>query len=277
MGFYGTGWRLKFWEPCLRWMRLIDLSKFTIITKTFTHEPRKGNGINSIRFYKNGIANANGLRNSGFDSLFTCFNYERIKASIISNNLIISLSGSPDDLYEMGTSISKNFALIKGIELNAQCPNDLIHDAQYIIDGITALRLSTDRHIPIGIKFTYGDNITTYKVIDTAKKDIEWININSVPWRFIFPTKPSPFYKYGGGAISGKLAQEKNWEFLEKLQLLDMDVPIIAPDIWDFSDILQTRLLGAQAYSFGSVFMYYPWRPNNIINTCENFKSLYCY
>jgi len=66
MGYYGDGWSFKFWELPLKWFKILDLSEFTIITKTITRFPRDGNGLLKVKLFKNSILNANGLPNMGF-------------------------------------------------------------------------------------------------------------------------------------------------------------------------------------------------------------------
>ena len=71
-----------------------------------------------------------------------------------------------------------------------------------------------------------------------------------------------------GGAISGKLAQSKNWQFLRELAAAT-SIPVVAPSIWNYNDINYVTRIGASAYAFGSIFMYSPWKPNSIINRCD--------
>ena len=271
MGYYGNGWGFKFWELPLKWCKIIDLSKFTIVTKTITRFPRSGNGINTIRFKKDGIINANGLRNMGFYDWYTNKN---LKIATSKYNIIASLTGTDSELYYMGGQLLREFLNIKGIEYNASCPNDIEQTPNKVISAIKGLKDSVKNLIPIGIKLRCG--MDNFKILDGIRNDIEWININSVPWKvyseddFFFHNDilTTPFGKYGGGAISGKLAQSKNWQFLRELAAAT-SIPVVAPSLWEYGDLRKTWKMGAKAYGFGSIFMYYPWRPNNFIRMEE--------
>jgi len=67
LGFDGKGY-LHEWP--LRWIGLIDPSLFTVVAKTVTYKPRKGNlrlykPWGCIRLLPNGVVNAVGLTNKG--------------------------------------------------------------------------------------------------------------------------------------------------------------------------------------------------------------------
>jgi len=93
---------------------------------------------------------------------------------------------------------------------------------------------------------------------------IEAFSINAVPWNLVFPNCESPLAKYGGGAVSGKIAQPFIWPFAEKLIGITSR-PIIGPSVWDFEDIEKLRDMGAKAVSFGSIFLCHPARPTRFV------------
>ena len=80
----------------------------------------------------------------------------------------------------------------------------------------------------------------------------------------VFPDWKSPLAKFGGGGVSGKIVQRHTWQFAEVLQSIT-DVPVIAPSVWDFEDIQKLRAIGFPAFSFGSVFLPFPWRPTRFV------------
>lgn len=182
------------------------------------------------------------------------------------NNIIISVYGNyEDELWYMGYSINNEIPNVKGIEYNISCPN-ISYSKYDIVKCVQSLKYGSKCNIPIGIKLGYehGKDLSFLKEIEN---DIEWININSVPWHYVYPNKVSPFAKYGGGGISGKLAQFYNWEFAELLSKTTK-IPIIIPSIMDYSDmeyIKNYKNINEKAYAFGSIFMNTPWRPNAII------------
>lgn len=69
LAFDGNDWP---WEYPLRWTGLLDPSLFTIVIKTLTRHPRKGNlklykPWTCIRFLSNSAVNAVGLTNPGIE------------------------------------------------------------------------------------------------------------------------------------------------------------------------------------------------------------------
>ncbi|MFA6526508.1 MAG: hypothetical protein WCT26_03820 [Candidatus Buchananbacteria bacterium] len=98
------------------------------------------------------------------------------------------------------------------------------------------------------------------------------IDINSVPWTIVFPHRKSPLEKFGGGGVSGRVAQPFTWALAQKLARLTA-IPVIWPSMWDYSDLHVARCLGAQAVSFGSVFIRYPWRPTQFVRREINLKT----
>src|SRR5262245_48766437 len=69
LSYDGRGWP---WEWPLRWVGLINPKLFTIVTKTLTVQPRKGNlrwshPWSCIGLLKNGAVNAIGLTNPGLN------------------------------------------------------------------------------------------------------------------------------------------------------------------------------------------------------------------
>ena len=82
---------------------------------------------------------------------------------------------------------------------------------------------------------------------------VEAIAINSVPWTYAFPDKRSPLARFGGGGVSGKIAQKWTWQLLEEI-VRSSSIPVIGPSPWVYDDIQKLFDLGAKAVSFGSVF-----------------------
>lgn len=68
LGFCGDGW---WWEQPLRWVGMLRPHEFTIITKTLTYRPCKGN-LNMAKPWKcvqlipGGVVNSVGLTNPGY-------------------------------------------------------------------------------------------------------------------------------------------------------------------------------------------------------------------
>ncbi|MBU2545056.1 hypothetical protein KKC65_01180 [Patescibacteria group bacterium] len=267
LGYNGKGWPHE-WS--LRWMGLIDPSLFTIVAKTVTFEPRKGNfklwcPWRCIRLLPGGVINAVGLTNKGVrwwcEEVGVSVDSEKISlaGSILSNNIC--------ELAEMAQMLN-DFDLV-AVELNWSCPNngtDLASNTANIIAGCEKVK-EVSRFSLIA-KLSVVHNIR--EIVPRIKGVVEAISINSVPWNVIFPNpdndpeKESPLAHLGGGGVSGKIAQGHTWQLVKELADIT-SIPVIGPSIWEYGDIEAVRKKGAQAVSFGSVFLQHPCRPTRFV------------
>ena len=261
LAFDGKGWP---WEWPLRWVDLIDNSLFTIVIKTLTRYPRKGNlkwynPLGCIRPMRGGAVNSVGLTNKGID--WWC---QTIGPKVDSKK--ISLVGSifsseVKELVEMA-KILNDFDLV-GLEINASCPNtsgDILENTKKIIESCESVKKGANH--PLILKLSVVHDID--KILPEVKDIIEAISINSVPWKIIFPQKKSSLAHLGGGGVSGKIAQPLTWMLVDDLVRLT-EIPVIGPSVWDFEDIEKLREIGAKAISFGSIFLCHPWRPTMFV------------
>lgn len=256
LGFDGKGWP---WEKPLRWTGLLDPSLFTNVIKTLTIRPRKGNlkwywPLGCIKPMFGGAVNAVGLTNSGIDWWVDKIGLKFDSPKI---SLVGSILGEPDELEIMAGML--NYFNLAGLEVNASCPNtqdDILENTEKVVEGCRAAKKKS-RH-PILLKLSVVHDVE--KIVPAVQDFVEVFSINSVPWRIVFPDRKSPLEKFGGGGVSGKIAQPFTWLFAEKLQSMT-DIPVIAPSIWDYANIKTLRDKGFKAFSFGSVFLCHPWRP----------------
>jgi len=256
LGFDGKGWP---WEKPLRWAGLLDPSLFTNVIKTLTIRPRKGNlkwywPLGCIKPMFGGAVNAVGLTNSGIDWWVDKIGLKFDSPKI---SLVGSILGEPDELEIMAGML--NYFNLAGLEVNASCPNtqdDILENTEKVVEGCRAAKKKS-RH-PILLKLSVVHDVE--KIVPAVQDFVEVFSINSVPWRIVFPDRKSPLEKFGGGGVSGKIAQPFTWLFAEKLQSMT-DIPVIAPSIWDYANIKTLRDKGFKAFSFGSVFLCHPWRP----------------
>ncbi len=265
LGFDGQGWPH---EQPLRWLGLLDPSLFTVFSKTLTRNPRPGNlrwynPAGCIRLIRNGskiigVHNAVGLTNPGID--WYCRKIGP-KVDSIKVPLAGSIYGDPHELGEMAQMLN-DFDLV-ALEINAFCPNTpdgILTNTKKIIQGCFMVRDAS--RFPIILKVSPAHNVESF--IKQVEDYIEAISINSVPWQMIFPDQKSPLSHLGGGAVSGKVVQSFTWGMVKKLVELT-DIPVIGPSVWDHPDIEKLRRIGAQAVSFGSVFIPYPCRPTQFV------------
>ncbi len=268
LAFDGKGWP---WEWPLWKIGLLDPSLFTVVIKTLTYRPRKGNlswynPFRCIRFLHQGTVNAVGLTNPGIK--WWCW-----KIGPTVNRKGIPLVGSIlsdriDELLVMADMLN-DFDLV-ALEINASCPNtegDLLENTQKIIEGCRAVKKRS--RFPIILKLSVVHNIGS--ILPGVEGIVEAISINSVPWRVIFPDRKSPLAHFGGGGVSGKIVQPHTWDFAEKLESF-ASIPVIWPSVWDFSDIVELRQKKVKAISFGSIFLRYPWRPTLFVRRDKKEK-----
>lgn len=277
LAFDGRGWP---WEWPLRWVGLLDPRLFTIVVKTVLLQPKKGNlqwhapwrvvklisengeTINPVLAFLrpsmiDGAINAVGLTNAGLE------HWLKKDYPVIENhgyNVIVSITGEEGrGCVEMARRLNE-FRNVVGIEFNASCPNtdpSLLEKSDMVV-GVCHDIKQVCRH-PLLLKLSY-----TQPYIQIAKETesiVEAISINSVPWNTVFPDKESPLARYGGGGVSGRVAQPFTWQMVKGLAR-ETNIPVIGASIWEYEDIERLRTLGAEAFHFGTVFMPYPWRPS---------------
>ena len=266
--FNGKGWP---WEKPFYWIGLLDPSRFTVVIKTLTYHPYRGNlrrynPTRCIRPIPDGFVNAIGLTNPGI--YWWCREIgPRVNSAKIP--IVGSIFGDPGVLAEMANMLN-DFNLV-GLEINASCPNtetDILQNTSRVIESCEAV-LQASR-FPIILKVSVVHDIE--QVIKGVKGMVEAISINTVPWAIVFPNRRSPLETLGGGGVSGKAAQPFTWALAEKISEITT-IPVIWPSIWDFEDLGKVRDKRARAVSFGSVFLRYPWRPTLFVRREQKLKK----
>ena len=269
MGYHGRGW---LHEQLFRWLGLLDIRLFTHRVKTITLSPRKGN----FRWYKpwdcvrpvwsNGkiveTVNAYGLTNRGLDWYLKWVEPFAWDESI---SLIASVfSDSEDSARELGIMASRLGKLpFVAIEYNTSCPNTkhgMQKNVGTIVRGVNTIEKNCD--LPIGLKVSVAQDVEA--IVCEVSGKIQYLDINSVPWSAIFPDHASPLAKFGGGGVSGKVAQPFTWALARKLKGIT-NVPVIVPSIWDYADIPRLRAEGFKAFSFGAVCLVKSWFPTSCV------------
>lgn len=262
LGFDGKGW---FWEQPSRWLGKIDPSLFTIVTKTLTRWPIKGNlsmwhPWTCVKLLKGGVVNAVGLTNPGFDYWF-----EHIapKIDFTKSKIVVSImSDSIEDLVYMVGKL--NELAIVGIEINWSCPNVKGHNpknSHLVIAGTLSVAEASKHPVLIKVGVTHDVETIIYAVREVA----EAVNINSIPWPVVYPGVTSPLAQFGsGGGVSGQVAQELNWELVDRIVKINL-VPVIGPSIWTQLDLHFLRNRRVDAFAFGSLFLRHPHRPTEIV------------
>lgn len=271
LAFDGRGWP---WEWPLRWLGFLDPTLFTIVTKTLTRHPRRGNlrWSHPWSVVKNvgdrGIINAIGLTNPGIDWWIT-----KVAPRIDPRfKIVVSIeAGHEADTVEMIRRLEKQ--KIVGIELNLSCPNSPSTDQKPTEKIVSLCQTASGAasHPLIAKLSCTHDYLAIVKELDPTK--IQALSINSIPWKAYFGDLPSPLEKYGDGGVSGKIIQPFVWEMVEKLSQTSR-IPVIGPSVWDYEDIQKVIDRGAKAVSFGSVFIPYPWRPTLFVRRWQKDHTL---
>ncbi len=267
LSFDGKGWP---WEQPLRWVGLLDPSLFTVVIKTLTLPPRRGNlrwynPLKCVRPLFGGAVNAVDLTNPGID--WWC---KKIGPLVDSSRfpLVGSIFGELDELATMASMLN-DFDLV-GLEINASCPNtktDVLSNTRRIIRSCEIVKENS--RFPLILKVSVTQDTET--IVKEVERLIEALSINSVPWMTVFPDRRSPLANLGGGGVSGKIIQPFTWGLVKKLAGIT-PIPIIGPSIWDFDDLEELRRIGAKAISFGSVFLCHPWRPTLFVRKEQRLR-----
>lgn len=268
-GFDGRGWM---WEKPLFWTNIIDPSVFTITLKTITYQPRKQNGIIPIRFIKDGVVNAVGLKNPGVVGWYEKY-FPRLNPNY---RYILSVAHEHDLKYTINFLKERNvFNKFDAIEFNISCPNTVKPSIEDIYDNIEYLKKS---ELPIILKIG-AHSYKSKQILNDNRDIIEAVSINSVEWdKFVLHTSGwkknlkfplSPLHHLGGGGVSGKIVYNINKQVA--VSVLQLGAPVIGASAWDAYYVYELITLGCGAISFGSVFMRKPWWPNKIVKSLPKF------
>jgi len=257
LGFDGNGY---WWEYPFRFVGLLRPREFTIITKTLTFYPERGN-LNMlypwqcVRLAKGGAVNDIRLTNPGFD-YWIMFHYPRAMA--MGYDIIPSIA--PFTNVQAATMVvALSILNIKAIQLNLGCPN--IKNEADPIEIAEAARKNTTK--PIIAKLGY-DQIHLIPRLDPYVDAYE--QINAMPWEDICPGEPSPLEKYGRtGSLSGPEIARYARSALYMAKGMTTRPIISGGGISTLEDVLDRERMGAAAFSIGTLFLRKPWEPNRIV------------
>ncbi len=274
LAFDGKGWP---WERPLMWLGLIKPELFTVVIKSLTRHPRKGNlrwwkPSECVRLIPGGAVNKIGLTNPGIE--WWC---KEVAPKLDFQKFPIagSIFGDEKELVEMAEMLN-HFDLV-ALEVNVSCPNTghAIEMAELVVNIVKAVKRAS-RH-PIIVKVSADQDYLA--IARGLAETAEAVSLNSVPWKTVFTNgEQTPLAKLeqqvggGGGGVSGKPAQKHNWAVVEALAQ-DGSLPVIGPSVMEFEDMDRVRNLGAQAVSFGAIHLRTPWKPTSFVkketSTCR--------
>ncbi len=260
LAFNGLGW---FWDHPFRWMGLIDPHEFTVVSKTISLLPMKGNlrwykPWSSVRILEKGTINSVGLSNPGIES-WVHKSYPTAKEKQIKLACSVFVKN-----YEEAISIGyylKNLT-IPFVELNLSCPN--FQDVKHVKQIILGLHAGCPH--PIIAKLSHDQSFDVDLVEMISSLPVEAIHaINTIPWNKIFPNKKSPLNHNCG--VSGEYIHEKARQAVRSLKNIVPGMKIVAGGgIYSLDNVRNFEKDGADAFSIGTLFLKKPWMPNKIIS-----------
>lgn len=272
---YGDGW---FFQRPLVWCGAIKPNLFTIVTKTLTLKPLKGNftwwnPLGSVRFIDGGMVNKIGLTNPG---IIYWLNKIAPTINFRDNNIVVSIHGKEEELVEMARMLNR--IPLVGIEVNLSCPNVGRRESiQTILSSVRAVKVASQHPIIIKVSVDQG----CISIAALLRGVVGAVSLNSVPWNMVFPHSRTPLAALemrvggGGGGVSGAPAQHRNWMAVGELVAQD-SLPVIAPSAMSEADVGTLFKMGAHAVSFGALQLRRPWAPTHIVESMKSKRALLC-
>ena len=284
---YGSGY---WWE---RWglipLGIIRPGDFTIITKTLTAAPRKGNlrwwcPWRCVRLLPGGSAvNAVGLTNPGVEWWLRESYPREINKG---RNLIVSIA--PDTLDEaawMSRQV-EHARQVRGLEVNISCPNtpDLHQPNSDLPESLLGLpsrldSLAIERAVrmvqavvqntthPVGVKLGMNRLEELCQALDG---EVAWIDvINTIPFGQVYHGEVSPLARYGlEGGVSGRVIQSRARHALVTVRALCRSTPVISGGgIDSLVEAVHRFWMGASAITLGTLFLTNPFKVGVIAQT----------
>jgi len=266
LGYTGRGY---LWEKPFFWMKWIRPEELTIITKTLTYTPRKGNyrwwkPWETFRLIKDGTVNALGLPNPGYKQWVETY-YPQARCY----KVIVSIAPeSVDEAREMAGALSTLKDLV-AIKVNVSCPNTTqatLDEAVAIVETVA----QNPKH-PVIAKMGVPFYVDLCRALD--KKVAAFDLINSVPWDIACPKKRSPLHPFKGG-VSGHRIKEYAREALRKIIPICRTPVITGGGIDSLAEVRMRAVMGARAFTFGTVFLRHPSVPNKIAKDWRENRRL---
>ncbi len=267
LAFNGDGWP---WEQPFRWLGLLRPKEFTIVAKTTTIFPIKGN-LNLRRPWRavrlvrpKSAVNAVGLTNPGVKHwLENDLPKAQAKGYRICPSFKIDTIPEANLLVHLINYGFPGFRDFPYIEVNVSCPNTT-YIQPHQLDILQILR---SLNAPKVLKLS--ERQINEEFINATEEYVEAYHaINTIPWSDLFDERsPLAKYNYGGyGGVSGRLIKIRARKAVAKLRNLT-DCPIIGGGgIETLEDVEAMVDFGAEAISIGTLFLYKPWKPNQIVN-----------
>lgn len=282
LNFHGLGY---WWEKPIRWLGYLRPQEFTIISKTLTLQPRKGNlrwwcPWRCVKLVPGGAVNAVGLTNPGL--AYWIANHYPVA---IKNKLSMICSIAPqtcDEAFTMANSLNYLYiarassmasrtGAVVGVEANISCPN-VSHTGQNATPVEILSTLRRYLRLPLIVKLGV-DMLPLVTQLDSLVDSFDVIN--AIPWSHLQENHSSNMRGRSpldlGGAVSGLPICEIARKALITVRSLTQKPIISGGGIFTLDEVIERERLGANAFSLGTLFLRQPWKPNQIVR--EYFKN----
>jgi dihydroorotate dehydrogenase len=294
-GYFGEGY------PWHRWLRPfgLDLRAATIVSKTATLKPKKGN----LKYKKDGLTpatmfpdcvivkwrkgvtlNAVGLSNPGLKALLDMNRWQQL-----TEPFFISLAAVGKTKLERKEEFRGMFDLISkrsssfrsrfGIQINLSCPNSTPIDFEREAEDILNMACYYLPDLPVVAKFSIVDTTPEQAVrISTSNCDaicvsnsLKWGSFpGHIDWKGLFGSDTSPLDQYGGGGLSGWPLFALTIEWLQDALSYGLSVPFnFGGGIMSAKDVVIPFSIGAESVSIGSVALTSPTQVRSIIKAAN--------
>ena len=257
-----------------RLLKTVKETGTTVITKSITRHPRKGNFIprnpftwKYIKRLPNcGMLNAYGITNPGIVKCIRISNYVN-DANIIPSLYPEFSKGEDLAIYETRVAVGMLDEIsVSAIELNFSCPNSKEAIDKNMNNSLNCAK-ELRKHFPWIFIIAKISIVHPYEFAQGLElSGIDAIHsINTVPFGMMYPDKISPLAKVGGGGVSGKpifwLAYDYNKELIKKVK-----IPIImGGGITTSDNAIKCLGIGASAVSICTVVLRKPKEARKIV------------
>lgn len=266
-GTFGYGWE---YEDFVEFHRLGG-----IIVKATTGSHREGNRYPRMAETYKGMLNAIGLQNKGVD-FFVSEIYPRLKD--YPTNVIVNVSGSTVEEYEMVAEKINALENIPAIELNISCPN--VKEGGMAFGTSCASAQSVTRAVRQVFKKTLivklSPNVTNVAEIAKAVEDegADCLSlINTLLGMAIDAEKRTPVLSTVTGGLSGPaikpIALRMVWQVSKAVK-----IPLIGiGGISSATDAIEFMLAGASAVQVGTANFIDPSVTMKIVDGIEDYLN----
>ncbi len=201
-----------------KWHKKYNFPNYPRVTRTLTWNKRTGLPFAIVK-YGDSVWNRVSLHNIGI------FNW--LRDYIPGPNIIVSIVGYDAQIENMLYLFEDMKLNVGGVELNFSCPN--VKD----FNNVTVPKTK----FPLYLKLNHTQNPYNYDLTNVAG-----IRLNSVPALI--------------GGLSGKVAQKKNWEWIEKY--ISGGLNIAGCSFTSIDDIMTLLKMGCKEIGIGSIIMTNP-------------------